>query len=72
MTGGETLSDGPHQQADDRTGWTSHLPLERKEGHSRRNTFSDNSVNNTYRWELMLTQQKQIVYDTQLDFKAPS
>lgn len=29
MTGGETLSDGPHQQAEDRTGWTSHLPLTR-------------------------------------------
>ncbi len=31
MTGGEVLRDGPHQQAEDRTGWTSHLPLERGE-----------------------------------------
>lgn len=27
MTGGEVLSEGPHQQAEDRTGWTSHLPM---------------------------------------------
>lgn len=36
MTGGEALSDGPHQQAEDRTSWTSHLPLEREgKDHSR-------------------------------------
>lgn len=29
MSGGELLSDGPHQQAEDRTGWTAHLPLEK-------------------------------------------
>lgn len=37
MTGGEVLSDGPHQQADDRTGWTSHLPLGRGRLQQREN-----------------------------------
>lgn len=36
MTGGEVLSDGPHQQAEDRTGWTSHLPLERGRSQQRK------------------------------------
>lgn len=38
MTGGETLSDGPHQQAEDRTGCTSHLPLERGKSEQKKYT----------------------------------
>lgn len=38
MTGGEELSDGPHQQAEDRTGCTSHLPLERGKSEQKKYT----------------------------------
>lgn len=44
MTGGEELSDGPHQQADDRTSCTSHLPLRERKKHIRGGGWTPNEL----------------------------
>lgn len=49
MTGGETLSGGPHQQAEDRMGWTSHLSLERGRSHSAFDPINSHEMHWLYR-----------------------